>query len=150
MAADLAALNDQGDALDQHRNGPGRVSGGRASGLRLRIRRRIPCIREPSRARRPVSKERQRSPAGYLRKTGDADMLDRRPGDLYDRYLKPSPCEIEQAAQARHRSAGRGRWQRPPLRYQPLHCRSGISGSAGPGQKEGRIEVPRSFRTGIQ
>ena len=57
----------------------------------------MPCIREPSRARMPVSKERQRSPAGYLRKTGDADMLDRRLGDLYDKYLKPSPYEIEKS-----------------------------------------------------
>jgi hypothetical protein len=104
MAADLAALNDQGGALDQHRNARARtVSRGRTSGLRLRIRRWMPCIREPSRARMPVSKERQRSPAGYLRKTGNADMLDRRLGDLYDKYLKPSPDEIEKATQAGHR-----------------------------------------------
>jgi hypothetical protein len=51
----------------------------------------------------PVSKERQRSPAGYLRKTGDADMLDRRLGDPYDKYLKPSTYEMEKATQARHR-----------------------------------------------
>lgn len=30
-------------------------------------------------------------------------MLDRRPGDLYDKYLKPSPYEMEKATQARHR-----------------------------------------------
>ena len=68
----------------------------------------MPCIREPSRARMSVSKERLRSPAGYLRKTGDADMLDRRLGDLYDKYLKPSPCEIEKAAQAGHRVGWKG------------------------------------------
>jgi hypothetical protein len=68
----------------------------------------MPCIREPSRARMPVSKERQRSPTGYLRKTGDADMLDRRLGDLYDKYLKPSPYEMEKATQARHRVDWKG------------------------------------------
>jgi hypothetical protein len=56
----------------------------------------------------PVSKERQRSPAGYLRNTGDADMLDRRLGDLYDKYLKPSPYEIEEATQAGHRVDWKG------------------------------------------
>ena len=29
-------------------------------------------------------------------------MLDRRLGDPYDEYLKPSPCEMEKATQARH------------------------------------------------
>ena len=30
-------------------------------------------------------------------------MLDRRLGDPYDKYLKPSPYEMEKATQARHR-----------------------------------------------
>ena len=30
-------------------------------------------------------------------------MLDRRLGHLYDKYLKPSPYEMEKATQARHR-----------------------------------------------
>jgi hypothetical protein len=30
-------------------------------------------------------------------------MLDRRPGDLDGKYLKPSPYEMEKATQARHR-----------------------------------------------
>ncbi len=30
-------------------------------------------------------------------------MLNRRLGDPYDKYLKPSPCEIEKATQAGHR-----------------------------------------------
>jgi len=79
----------------------------------------MPCIREPGRARMSVSEERQRSPAGSLRKTGDADMLDRRLGDLYDKYLKPSPGEIEKATQAGHRAGWKGRRQRPSLRYRP-------------------------------
>ena len=66
-------------------------------------------------------------------------MLDRRLGDLYDKYLKPSPCEMEKATQARHRVDWKGRWQRPSLRYQPLQCRLDIYGSAGSGQKEGKI-----------
>ena len=66
-------------------------------------------------------------------------MLDRRLGDLYDKYLKPSPCEIEKATQAGHRVDWKGRWQRPSLRYQSLQCRLDIYGSAGSGQKEGKI-----------
>ena len=35
-------------------------------------------------------------------------MLDRRLGDPYDKYLKPSPYEMEKARQARHRVDWKG------------------------------------------
>ena len=110
MAADHAALNDQGDALDQHRNARARTGQhGADKRPEATDQKGMPCIREPSRAcRMPVSKERQRSPAGYLPKTGDAGMLDTRLGDLYDKYLKPSPYEMEKATQARHRVDWKG------------------------------------------
>ena len=91
MAADHAALNGEGDALDQHRNARARTGQhGRTRGLRLRIRMRMPCIREPSRVRRiTVSRERQRSPAGYLRETGGVGSV---------RRCGISPCSADRTS----------------------------------------------------
>lgn len=109
MAADYAALNDQGDALDQHRNAQARTGQHGADKRPEATDQKVDAMHPRA---QPCPHARQQGTAaiadGLPPKTGDADMVDRRLGDLYDKYLKPSPYEMEKATQARHRVDWKG------------------------------------------
>jgi hypothetical protein len=55
-------------------------------------------------------------------------MLDRQLGDLYDKYLKPSPHEMEKATQARHRVDWKGALAASVAAVPAPQCRLDIYG----------------------
>jgi hypothetical protein len=66
-------------------------------------------------------------------------MLDRRLGDLYDKYLKPSPYEMEKATQARHRVDWKGTLAASVAAVPAPQCRLDIYGSADSDTRKARF-----------
>jgi hypothetical protein len=66
-------------------------------------------------------------------------MLDRRLGDLYDKYLNPSPYEMGKGTQARHQIDWKGALAASVAAVPALQCRSDIYGAADSDRREARF-----------